>query len=78
MSEARQRTVTIWPQSVALHEQFAKQARAVAAQRQSETGWTDEETVARVQATAALAAERIAEALLASAEMALDVWKVTK
>ena len=78
MSTIRSRTVTVWPAATALRGQFAKQARRAAEQRQTETGWTDEETALRVRAAATEAAECIAAALVDAAEMALDLWRVTK
>ena len=67
-----------WPGVAALRDEFAERAMQVAESRQAETGWTDEETVSAVRVAAGCLVDDIARTLLDAAEMALDVWEVTR
>jgi len=78
MNDATDTTVTTWPGVARLREEFAELTRRTAWKRQTDCGWSTEETCRQVLAAAAEAAEIIAEALVAAAEMSLDTWAATR
>jgi hypothetical protein len=70
--------VNDWPRVAALRTELAERVMRVAEMRQAETGWSDEETVHRVEAAAIEAVDDISTALYEAAAMALDVWVATR